>query len=42
MRYILFKIYIKSKKLKFFIRSKDFFYNEMFELINFFEKEDEV
>ena len=42
MRYISFKTYTKSKKLKFSTRSKDFLYNEMLELINSFEKEDEV
>ena len=34
--------YTKSKKLKFSTRSKDFLYNEILELINSFEKEDEV
>ena len=42
MRYISFKTYTKSKKLKFSTRNKDFLYNEMLELINSFEKEDEV
>ena len=42
MRYTSFKTYTKSKKLKFSTRSKDFLYNEMLELINSFEKEDEV
>ena len=42
MRYTSFKTYTKSKKLKFSTRSKDFIYNEMLELINSFEKEDEV
>ena len=42
MRYISFKTYTKSKKLKFSTRSKDFLYNEILELINSFEKEDEV
>ena len=32
----------ERKKLKFSTRSKDFLYNEMLELINSFEKEDEV
>lgn len=42
IRYSSFKTYTKSKKLKFSTRSKDFLYNEMLELINSFEKEDEV
>ena len=42
MRYTSFKTYTKSKKLKFSTRNKDFLYNEMLELINSFEKEDEV
>ena len=42
MRYTSFKTYTKSKKLEFSTRSKDFLYNEMLELINSFEKEDEV
>ena len=42
MRYTSFKTYTKSKKLKFSTRSKDFLYNKMLELINSFEKEDEV
>ena len=42
MRYTSFKTYTKSKKLKFPTKSKDFLYNEMLELVNSFEKEDEV
>ena len=42
MRYTSFKTYTKSKKLKFSTKSKDFLYNEMLELVNSFEKEDEV
>lgn len=42
IRYTSFKTYTKSKKLKFSTRNKDFLYNEMLELINSFEKEDEV
>ena len=42
IRYTSFKTYTKSKKLKFSTRSKDFLYNKVLELINSFEKEDEV
>ena len=42
VRYSSFKTYTKSKKLKFSMKNREVLYNEMLELINSFEKEDEV